>query len=146
MIDTASIPWLATADGVVPTRSARTVVLLIANVVGQNQNTGPNCCDATVYEAGAVCASVNEHMPFVLHDPEMFVAIAYVPVPDGVAADEPVVTRTSQVRVPTLCPVLFCRLTDGQTRGTLTLPFAGSADPMNSIGPYPDVELRGTTK
>src|SRR5208282_434897 len=98
-IDTPSVPWLATADGSAPTCSTSTVVPLIAIFTGQNQNSGWNCCPATVYAPGAACVSVNEHIPFVPH-----------------------------------------------VGGILASPFAGSAHPMNSTGPYPSVELRGTTK
>jgi hypothetical protein len=85
-------------------------------------------------------------MPFVPQAPETFVAIANVPVLNGGTAVVPFVTRMSHVNVPRLPPLDDCNSTDGHNSGILTLPLDGSADPMNSTGPYPCVELRGTTK
>ncbi len=64
----------------------------------------------------------------------------------GGSAVTPVVTKMSQVSVPTLWPVPLCRSTEGHTSGMLVLPLVGSADPIYSTGPAPSVELRGTTK
>jgi hypothetical protein len=52
----------------------------------------------------------------------------------------------SHVSVPRLDPAAVSGIMLGHTSGTLTLPFAGCAMPMNSTGPYPCVELLGTTK